>query len=315
MSIKDLSPEDLAMLTEEERAGLEEDEDEEGNGDDTGGEGQDGADNGDGGEGDEGGDDPADSKKPEGDEGEGKKTPDNADAGDGANSDTDGGDDAAGDDKVTPPPQPLFKADLPADIEAKRQGLDTKEDELIAKFDEGDITFAEYNKEIRALNRERSALDRAELKAELAAEAAQSQSEQTWNETAQSFVAEHPLISKNETTWSSFDAVIRRITAEVMEKGGQPGRRELEKAYKQWTEDLGISTATEQKQDPAPQQKQKKQNVVPPTLGKVPAATANDTDDGKFAHLDRLAESDPLAYEAALAKMTDAQRDEYMQAG
>ena len=42
---------------------------------------------------------------------------------------------------------------------------------------------------------------------------------------------------------------------------------------------------------------------------------ANDTDDGKFAHLDRLAESDPLAFEAALAKMSDAQRDEYMQAG
>ena len=63
------------------------------------------------------------------------------------------------------------------------------------------------------------------------------------------------------------------------------------------------------------QSKQKKQNVVPPNLGKVPASTANDTDDGKFAHLDRLAESDPLAFEAALAKMSDAQRDEYMQAG
>ena len=96
-----------------------------------------------------------------------------------------------------------------------------------------------------------------------------------------------------------------------MQKGEQPSRRDLEKAYKQWTEDLGITDAGIQKS----QSKQKKQNIVPPNLGKVPAATANDTDDGKFAHLDRLAESDPLAFEAALAKMSDAQRDEYMQAG
>ena len=152
------------------------------------------------------------------------------------------------------------------------------------------------------------------MKAELANEAAQSQSNQTWQDTAQSFVSEHPLVSKNETMWNSFDAVLRRITADVISKGGQPGRRELDKAYKQWTEDLGIQDAGTAKKD-YPQSKKKKETVVPPNLGKVPAATGNDTDDGKFAHLDRLAESDPIAYEQALMKMTDAQRDEYMQAG
>jgi hypothetical protein len=51
------------------------------------------------------------------------------------------------------------------------------------------------------------------------------------------------LISKNETTWSSFDAIVRRVTAETMQKGEQPSRRDLEKAYKQWTEDLGITNS------------------------------------------------------------------------
>lgn len=287
MSIEGLSEEDLAMLTEEERAGLLDDEDE--------GEGTDGDD--DAGDDDTGADGKADDK---GD--------DSQDAG--ADSNTQGDGDG---DKLDDPikPTPLFKAELPADIEAKRTALDTQEDDLVKKFDEGDITFAEYNKELRSLNRERADLDRAELKAELAKEAQQSQVEQTWQTTANTFVSEHPLISKNETTWSSFDAIVRRVTADTMQKGEQPSRRDLEKAYKQWTEDLGISDAGTQKLQP----KQKKQNVVPPNLGKVPAATANDTDDGKFAHLDRLAESDPLAFEAALAKMSDAQRDEYMQAG
>lgn len=295
MSIEGLSKEDLAMLTEEERAGLLDDEDE--------GEGTDGDDQND----DDAGDDDTDADGKADDKGD-----DSQDAG--ADSNTQGGGkDGEGEGELDDPikPTPLFKAELPADIEAKRTALDTQEDDLVKKFDEGDITFAEYNKELRSLNRERADLDRAELKAELAKEAQQSQVEQTWQTTANTFVAEHPLISKNETTWSSFDAIVRRVTADTMQKGEQPGRRDLEKAYKQWTEDLGISDAGTQK----PQPKQKKQNVVPPNLGKVPAATANDTDDGKFAHLDRLAESDPLAFEAALAKMSDAQRDEYMQAG
>ena len=295
MSIEGLSEEDLAMLTEEERAGLLDDEDEgEGtDGDDQGDDGADNEDTGADGKADDKGDDSQD---------------------DGADSNTQSdGKDVENDDKLDDPikPTPLFKAELPADIEAKRTALDTQEDDLVKKFDEGDITFAEYNKELRSLNRERADLDRAELKAELAQEAQQSQVEQTWQTTANTFVAEHPLISKNETTWSSFDAIVRRVTAETMQKGEQPSRRDLEKAYKQWTEDLGITDAGIQKS----QSKQKKQNIVPPNLGKVPAATANDTDDGKFAHLDRLAESDPLAFEAALAKMSDAQRDEYMQAG
>jgi len=284
MSIEGLSEEDLAMLTEEEREGLLDAEDEGTDGDD---QNDDDAGTGADGKADDKGDDSQDA---------------------GTDSNTQG--DGELDDPIIKP-TPLFKAELPADIEAKRTALDSQEDDLVKKFDEGDITFAEYNKELRSLNRDRADLDRAELKAELAQEAQQSQVEQTWQTTANTFVAEHPLISKNETTWSSFDAIVRRVTAETMQKGEQPGRRDLEKAYKQWTEDLGISDAGTQK----PQPKQKKQNIVPPNLGKVPAATANDTDDGKFAHLDRLAESDPLAFEAALAKMSDAQRDEYMQAG
>lgn len=284
MSIKGLSEEDLAMLTEAERAGLEDDEDEDTDGDDQ-----------------------------DGDDGK-KKSDDDTDSDADADGDDKGNDKDGDDDQITPPPAPLFKADVPADIAAKREALDNREDALDNQFDDGDITWVEHKKQLKAINAERSALDKAELKAELANEAAQNQSNQTWADTAQSFVSEHPLVSKNETMWNSFDAVLRRITADVISKGGQPGRRELEKAYNQWTEDLGIQDAgTAKKYDP--QSNKKKETVVPPNLGRVPAATGNDTDDGKFAHLDRLAESDPIAYEQALMKMTDAQRDEYMQAG
>lgn len=305
MSIEGLSEEDLAMLTPEERAGYEEDDDEdEGEGD--------GADNGDQGDGDPGdGGDGSDDDKGQGDNG--KKSDDDAGADQGGDGADQGDGDDGEDEKLTPPPVPLFKADVPADIAAKRTALDEESNALGDKFDEGEITFSEYRKQQKVIDEQLRALDRAELKSELAQEALQSQSQTTWEATANAFVSEHPLISKNETTWGSFDAVLRRVTAETMTKGGQPGRRELEKAYKQWTEDLGFSDASTAKKEP--EQKKKKEIVVPPTIGKIPAAAQNDTDDGKFAHLDRLADSDPLAFEAALAKMTEAQRDEYMQAG
>jgi hypothetical protein len=305
MSIDGLSAEDLAMLTPEERKGYEED-------DENGGEdnGSDNNDQGDGASSNDGAG--SNDDKWQGD-GANKKPDDATGTGEG-NDGADKSNDGNGEDEtLTAPPAPLFKAELPADIAAKRTQLDTDAASLADKFDEGEITFAEYQKQQRAIDSELRSLDRAELKAELAAEAAQSQSQQTWEVVAQSFVADHPAISKNATMWNSFDSVLRGITAEIIAKGGQPGRRELEKAYKQWSEDLGITNtdAKETKQQP----KTKKQIEVPPTLGKVPAATQNDTDDGKYAHLDRLADSDSIAFEAALKKMSDSERDEYLRMG
>lgn len=285
-----LTAEELAMLTDEERAGYEEDDEDDDPELDEGDEGQ----------------DPEPKADPE-------PTPD-ADPEPAADPEpVEPKVEAEPEPKIAPTPIPLFRADAPADIEAKRTEISGKKAGLVDQFDNGDLTFAEYSKQADALNMELNKLDRLELKAELAREAQQSQIDNTWQSTASSFVDAHPMISKNEALWSSFDTVLRRVTSEVMANGHQPGQRELEKAYKQWSEDLGISETP--KADPAPAPKAKKVIDVPPTLGKVPAATATDTDDGKWASLDRLAESDPIAYENAMMKLSDAERDEYTRAG
>ncbi|AEY69597.1 hypothetical protein PEp14_0008 [Erwinia phage PEp14] len=208
----------------------------------------------------------------------------------------------------------MFRSDVPEDIETQRTALDTREDELVTKFDEGDITFAEYNKGIRELNGERSKLDRLELKAELAAEANQSRSQEDWANLCEDFVQANPIIGKNETLWNAFDVKLRQVTAATMDAGGTIGQRDLEKAFKLMQEDLGI-TAPPATDTPNPKKGKKTPVEVPPTLGRVPASQQTDTEDGKYAHLDRLAETDPEKYEAALMKMSDAERDAYMQAG
>ncbi|UZV40821.1 hypothetical protein 12Stean4476_00059 [Erwinia phage Stean] len=208
----------------------------------------------------------------------------------------------------------MFRADVPEDIEAQRTALDVRWDDLATKFDDGDITFAEYNKGIRELNTERGKLDRLELKAELAAEANQSRNQEDWTNLCEDFVGENPIIGKNETMWNAFDVKLRQVTAATQQAGGTIGRRDLEKAFKLLQEDLGISAPAPTGEQP--QKKGRKTPIeVPPTLGRVPAAQQTDTEDGKYAHLDRLAETDPEKYEAALMKMSDAERDAYMQAG
>ena len=105
---------------------------------------------------------------------------------------------------------------------------------------------------------------------------------------------------------TALDHLVRQETKATLDKGGSIGVPELERAYTKYKQAFNIEAAAP-KQAKAPASKN--EGVVPPNLGKLPAATANDTDDGKFAHLDRL---EGVAFEDALAKLSDAQRDEYL---
>lgn len=213
-------------------------------------------------------------------------------------------------------PKPLFRAELPADLADKYAALDTKEEELIAKFDDGDMTTREYNAELRKLNEERNDLKWLERKAELSQETAQQQQQDVWVSTVEAFLPDHPVISESEENWNSFDQVLRTVTA-VRINAGQPyGKAELERAYKIWADERGISAKAPAAKDPepaakAPAAKNKQEKELPPTLAKVPAASNEDTDDGKYAALDRLMDKDPQAYQAAIAKMSQSELDAY----
>lgn len=291
-----LTEEELALLTEEEREGyLADDEDDDGEGDEDQGNADEGA-GGEEGSGDEGDDDPT------------LAVDDPATAPPAANPQDGGeGGDAESQEQLMAQPKPLFNADLPADIEAQRTALDEKEAAIDQQYDEGDILFTEHKQALRDINKQRNALDRAELKAELAAEAYQTQIDNSWQASQEAFFSAHPEFKiDNEAKWAAFDQLVKNETKSVLDKGGAVGVPELERAYTKYKQAFNIEAASP-KQAKAPAAKN--EGVVPPNLGKLPAATANDTDDGKFAHLDRL---EGVAFEDALAKLSDAQRDEYL---
>lgn len=280
-----LTEEELALLTEEERDGYLDDEDDD--------------------EGEEGNDDPQDDPTLAVDDP--ATAPPAANPQDGGEG-SDQGDGAELEEQLMPQPKPLFNADLPADIEAQRTALDEKEAAIDQQYDEGDILFTEHKQALRDINKQRNALDRAELKAELAAEAYQTQIDNSWQASQTAFFSAHPEINTaNDVQMTALDHLVRQETKAVLDKGGVIGVPELERAYAKFKQAFNIA-------DSAPKQQQKqvktpKNGIVPPNLGTLPAATANDTDDGKFAHLDRL---EGVAFEDALAKLSDAQRDEYL---
>ena len=206
-------------------------------------------------------------------------------------------------------PRPVFEApDVPADVDDQIAAAKLAKIKLAEKFDEGEITAVEYAKQTEELNDFQRELENKRFKAQLAAESQQSRELDSWEETCSDFLSAHPEISTSKLRYDSFDYAVRLVTGDQA-NSGLTGAQQLEKAYRTWVTELGIQVDQPAQSGAKPDPK--KPRVVP-NIGSLPAAQANDTDDGKFAYLDRLADSDPLKYEATLAKLSDADREAYL---
>lgn len=332
-----MTEDELELLTPEERAGLELEDDDTTDADDPD-ENQDDDDQDDGDEGDDqdGDEDQGDDDQDQGedgddDAGDDQGDDDQADHGqpgrdDGADPD-DQGEDGADEANPDRPVVPEFTLKEPEGVDDKLKALDTREDELTQKFDDGDITTAEYRKGLRDLGKERDDITWSVRKYEQAKERheesvtnAQQQYMQNWFNTAGEFVKSHPEISRNKTVMQVFDNIVQSInTEENINKFSHQKR--LEMAYKQWAEDLGVDAQqpSKGKGKQAPAKKKAappKQRDLPPTLSKVPSADVSETDDGKYGTLNRLFNSnnpnDVAKAEDMLSKMSEADQDRYL---
>lgn len=206
-------------------------------------------------------------------------------------------------------PRPVFEApDVPADVDDQIAAAKLAKIKLAEKFDEGEITAVEYAKQTEELNDFQRELENKRFKAQLAAESQQSRELDSWEETCSDFLSAHPEISKSKLRYDSFDYAVRLVTGDQA-NAALTGAQQLEKAYQTWVTELGIQVDQPAQSVAKPDPRKPK---VVPNIGSLPAAQANDTDDGKFAYLDRLADSDPLKYEATLAKLSDADREAYL---
>lgn len=198
--------------------------------------------------------------------------------------------------------------------------LDKQAEDLATQFDAGEMTAGEFHKKLSAINATKSDLSRQIDRAEMAAQMRQSH---FINVAVKQFLHDHQQYSpENPTMYNMLDAEVRRLQMDATDPF-DPSL--LRKAHKNIEAAIGKFTVKADKSPPA-QEQPKADNVVrlppksekpkvPPTLARVPADEIDDQGDGKYGRLDRLAETDPLAYEEALAKMPASERDEYLRAG
>lgn len=286
--------ETMALLTDEERAALEEDE--EIVGDET--------ESSDEGAGEEAG-----------------ETPEEAEAGADPQPDDDVSDEPVQDDGEAvatdepEPAAPVLIAHAPQDLDHTLTEIAQRKEALIEQFDNGELTAKEYQQQVDALARQEREIERVKFKAELAEDIHRQQQANDWAAEVKRFTGDNKVYTTNKYAWNALDQAVREI-ANNPENASLSGRQILEKAHSELSEAFGWGKQAEAPAaKPTVQPKQPiKHAEPPPTLGKLPAAEMNDAAGNRFAALDRLMDSDPIAYEEALGRLSASERDAYLSA-
>lgn len=300
MNIDDMKDEELSMLTDEERAGMEDDDD----GDDDGAAAVE----------DEDDDDKPDEATKLSEEA-GAVEEAAAAAAAKAKAAEPGGDDgkAADEDEDDDAPSTRSTADRvdPADVQSKIDDLAKQKDALAGQLDEGEITTTEYRAALDKLNDDRNTLANQLARQQEQDEVVQ----KSWYNDVNRFLAKHTDVNANDTRLQSFDSVVRRVTGNS-ENASLSNRKQLEKAYGIWRDEMGIAEPVKPKDDPKVEKGKeppKPKPALPPTLHNVPAAEIEIGDDGKFSYLDALITAGKtIEYENALGKLSDADQQDYL---
>lgn len=222
--------------------------------------------------------------------------------------------DQQNDDDIADPILPPLRAKAPDNADELMSQLAQEEEALAQKFDDGDITAREYRDSINKLNDQRDEIKWATREANLASKMQRQAEENAWHKDVQEFMTTTAAnITKSQAAMVAFDEVVKKVTADPA-NASLSNRAQLDKAFKVYNDEMSAAFGIKQDQQPAakaPAPAQKAQRNIPPTLAKVPAAESENLDGGKFANLDRLAAMDPAAYEAAVAKMSEAERSQF----
>lgn len=203
-----------------------------------------------------------------------------------------------------------FQPELPADYDDQVTRIANEKKTLFEQFDEGDISNAEYASKLDELGKQERELERLRDRVE---DATRSRYETWVNVHVGGFLAQHPEYQTNPMLMGVLDNEVKRLQSQA-EIDTDPqilidAHAAISKSFP--------GVFGEAKPAPAAQQEAKKPTPpaakpTVPTLANVPAANIDQPGEGKFSYLDRLSETDPLRFEAELAKLSPADQNEYL---
>lgn len=236
-----------------------------------------------------------------------------ADDGDGAVGEQAGAEDngAVVDEKViaavTDEFRPELKADRPEGLDEKLNDLETQTKDLLTKFKEGDIDMPEFMAQKEAIDAEKLKLTMADAQAKWAESQNIDTRDQRWKwEQERFFAQDKASIYKDPIILAALDASVKKISADPA-NAKKPAGFFLEEADRQ-IRNLFNAAGETGKEKSAPN-RQPDLSKVPKTLAQLPAAEMAETGDVEFAYLDKL---DGIALEQALRKLTPEQEARYL---
>jgi hypothetical protein len=207
---------------------------------------------------------------------------------------------------------PSYQAKLPDDFVDRQAGLKEQAEDLAAKFKSGDLDFDQYRVEADALAKAERALDEVRIKASLSQEMTAQTAEQQWNHTVQRFISATAKdggidYGKDPEKQSDLDLFVRSLANDA-KNADKPAEWFLSEGHKRVKALHGIGLVTA-----APDTKNSRKTplgAAPKTLAQVPGGDGpGDVDGNEFTDVDNLKGD---AQEAAIARMTAAQRERYM---
>lgn len=218
---------------------------------------------------------------------------------------------------------PRYEAPLPADFDAKVQDLAGREAELKRAFRAGEIEFDDFEAKRDELLREREGLTIARTKAEIASEMTAQTAEQQWRSTVDAFLtasAKAMDYRANAEAMGDLDAFVKMLAGKDA-NADKPMEWFLAEAHKRVMALHGGNAATAPAPAPAPAPAATKAQAAaarkpdpttaPATLAQVPGGDGPGDVTGEFGEVLSL---DGMEYEAAIARMTPAQRERFARA-
>lgn len=223
--------------------------------------------------------------------------------------------------------EPAYRAELPADHAEKKSAAEAALADLAVKFKAGDLDFDEYNEQAKAHNEELRKLEREELKVEIANDMAAQSVEAQWRQAInRQFVAakgDGIDYGKDEEKRADLDTFVRTLGAnpkhadKSMDWFMQEAHKrvlalhDIKPANAPAPAPSASPAASAPTPAPAPAASRKPPvSAVTPSLSNVPGADGPGDLGDEFVELDSL---EGLELEAALARMSPAQREKYLQ--
>lgn len=211
----------------------------------------------------------------------------------------------AADEPAYIPQMPVLDIKAPEDAQEQLAALSVEKAELARMLDDGEISTTDFMKQVDEANEKARAIHEQLSAENLSKSMKQQQEVNEWQSAVSRFLTKH----KNDYPADSMRlrALDECVKTVAKTADGLTGDQIMQKAHELMQKEFGIVQAK-------PAATTKPAVEIPPTLGSLPAAEMNLDVNTKFARLDKLFETDPLAYEAAVSKLSDAERDEYNRA-